>query len=79
MTPEFAMPSHPELLDDLARPPAAPFEYAGQWVAWDRDEKTIVAHGKDMAEVHRAAKAAGHADCVMQKVPPTNTIFVGAS
>ena len=66
-------------LEVPSRPIAAPFEYAGQWVAWDREERTIIAHGKDMAEVHRAAKAAGHADCVMQKVPPANTIFVGAS
>lgn len=67
-----------EILNNPNRPKPAPFEYSGEWVAWDREEKKIIAHGKDMAEVHRAAKAAGYADCVMQKVPPANAIFVGA-
>ena len=71
------MPVRPELLDDPKRPPAAPFEYAGQWVAWDEQRKSIVAHGEQMADVHRAAVAAGHKHCIMQKVPRANTIFIG--
>ena len=57
--------------------PAAPIEYAGQWVAWDEQRKSIVAHGEQMADVHRAAVAAGHKHCIMQKVPRANTIFIG--
>lgn len=68
-----------EILNDPARPKPAPFEYSGEWVAWDKDRQVIVAHGKKMADVHQAAVAAGHRDCVMQKVPRANTIFIGAS
>ena len=63
------MPIRRELLNDPSRPPAAPSEYSGQWVAWDEDRRSIVAHGKNMAEVHQATIVAGHPDCVMQKVP----------
>ena len=38
--------------------PAAPIEYAGQWVAWNKQQTKIVAHGFKVAEVHEAALAA---------------------
>ena len=59
--------------------PAAPFEYAGQWVAWNKEGTEIVAHGRELAAVHDAAIAAGHSDCVLEKVPKANTIFISMS
>jgi hypothetical protein len=50
------------------RPPPAPLEYAGQWVAWNREHTQIVAHGEKLVDVHRAAVAAGHPRAILQKV-----------
>jgi hypothetical protein len=50
-----------------ARP--IPAEYAGQWIAWDADRHTIVAHGVDMSQVRRDAVAAGYREPILQKVP----------
>jgi hypothetical protein len=64
---EIAMPSQ-KVIHDPNRPPAAPIEYAGQWVAWNRKHVQIVAHGADVATVRAAAIAAGHAEAILQKV-----------
>ena len=61
-------PNDPRL-DDENRPKAAPAKFAGQWVAWNRQQTEIVANGGDFASVHKQAKAAGHTDAVMQRVP----------
>ena len=61
------MPSQ-EVIHDPIRPPAAPVEYAGQWVAWDKSHSQIVARGTDVATVRTAAIAAGHADVILQQV-----------
>ena len=61
----------------LAHPPAAPVELAGQWIAWDRARTKIVAQGKEMADVHRAAVAAGHADAILQRVRRPDQAFIG--
>lgn len=67
-----------EAVRDPRRPKPAPVEYAGQWVAWNRQQSEIVAHGNDLAEVHKAAVAAGHSDAVLQKVRRPG-IFIGAA
>ena len=54
-------------------------EYAGQWVAWNKEGTEIVAHGRELSVVHDAAIAAGHLDCVLEKVPKANTVFIGAA
>jgi hypothetical protein len=66
-----------ETARDPRRPKPAPLEYAGQWVAWNKAQTEIIAHGAVLAEVHKAAVAAGHADAVLQKVRRPG-IFIGA-
>ena len=68
----------PEVIHDPRRPKAAPVEYAGEWVAWNKLRSEIVAHGKNLSEVHGAAVAAGHPDAILQKVRCPDTIFIGA-
>ncbi|MBI3468192.1 MAG: hypothetical protein HY000_34740 [Planctomycetes bacterium] len=68
-----------EVINDPRRPRPAPVEYAGQWVAWDKQQREIVAHGHDLAEVHRSAILAGHPDAVLQKVRRPDVIFIGAT
>jgi hypothetical protein len=58
-------------------PKPAPIEYAGQWVAWNKERTEIVAHGAQMAAVHRAAIAAGHGDALLQRVRSPDTSFIG--
>ena len=57
--------------------PAAPIEYAGQWVAWNKQQTKIVEHGFKIAEVHQAALAAGHPKAIFQKVPEADVYFMG--
>ena len=59
--------------------PAAPIEYAGQWVAWDKAQAEIVAHGDDLETVFESAIEAGHPDAVFQKVPEADTYFIGGA
>lgn len=56
-------------------PEPAPLEYAGQWVAWNTDRTTIIAHGPDLGAVYDEAKAAGCESPRMQKV--LGTAFIG--
>ena len=50
------------------RPGPAPMEYAGQWIAWNKDRTRIVAHGAKFGEVRAEAIAAGCAEPLMQRV-----------
>jgi Family of unknown function (DUF5678) len=47
-------------------------EYAGQWVALKGSQ--LISHGKDHLAVHRAAKAAGHPDALMELVEPSDAL-----
>ena len=58
-------------------PRPAPLEYAGQWVAWDKDRASIVAHGGGFGEVRAKAIAAGCAEPLMQRV--LGVSFVGGA
>jgi len=49
-------------------PPAAPIEYAGQWVAWNETRTEVVSHGKDLATAVVSARAAGYPNPIMQRV-----------
>ena len=51
--------------------------YAGQWVAWDPERTTILAHGRYVAEVRKAAVAMGELDPLLEKVPRLNAVLVG--
>jgi hypothetical protein len=67
------------LKDKLAapgRPQPAPLEYAGQWVAWNKDETQIIAHGTDVAEVRAAAIAAGEDDPILEKVRRPDRMYI---
>ena len=60
----------------IKRPQPAPMEYAGKWVAWDRERTQIVAVGDDFAVVRQQAIAAGHRVPWMEVVPQPRA-FVG--
>lgn len=45
-------------------------EYAGQWVALKYGR--LISHGADLKAVHAAAKAAGHADALLEQVEPSD-------
>ena len=62
---------------DSDHPQPAPVEFAGQWVAWNKQRTQIVAHGADMAAVHAAAVAAGHSNPVLQRVRRPDVHFIG--
>ena len=66
-------------INDPRRPKPAPPEFAGEWVAWNREQTEVIAHGLHLAEVHQTALAAGHPDTVMQKVRRPDAVFIGAS
>ena len=58
-------------------PKAAPVEFAGQWVAWNREQTKIVGHGRTWMEARQAAADAGVSDPVLQKVPRPDVVFIG--
>jgi hypothetical protein len=58
-------------------PLPAPSEYAGQWVAWNKDRTNIVAHGASFGDVRAEAIAAGCPDPLMQRV--LGVSFVGGT
>lgn len=58
-------------------PPHAPVEYAGQWVAWNKERTQIVAHGPKLPAVHQQALAAGHPEAILQHVRRPESRFIG--
>ena len=52
-----------------------PLEYAGQWVAWNKEHAKIVVHGINYGHVYTEAIAAGCPGPLMQRV--LGTMFVG--
>lgn len=65
--------------NDSNRPPPAPIEFAGEWVAWNHTRTEIVAHGDDLEAVYDATTAAGHPDAVFQKLPDADTYLIGGA
>lgn len=68
-----------EDIANLKPPPAPPIQYAGQWVAWDKQRTTVVAHGVEIAQVFRDAAAAGHPDAILQKVRVPGVAYIGTT
>ncbi len=64
------------MLSKPQRPPVAPPEHAGKWVAWDRGRTFILAVGEEFASVRQQAIAAGHTLPLMEMVPQPRS-FVG--
>ena len=52
-------------------------KYAGQWVAFKTDEKTVVASGRTLKAAHRKASEQGFEKPIMSYVPKENVTFVG--
>jgi hypothetical protein len=58
--------------------PVVPIEYAGLWIAWNRDLDRIIASGSTFNEAYDAAIAAGEPRPVLGKAPRADVWFVGA-
>lgn len=66
-----------EIIDDPRRMKVAPIEFAGQWVAWNKDRSKIIANGNDVAAVRAAAIAAGEEHALLEKVHLPDRIHIG--
>jgi hypothetical protein len=67
-------------MNDVVRPahPTVPREYAGQWIAWNRDLTKIVASSSTAAGAVQRAKDAGELAPVLAKTPPASQRLIGA-
>jgi hypothetical protein len=63
----------------LAERPIVPLEYAGKWIAWNHERTRIIASGRTVEEVVKAAADAGETDPMFDKAPKANVRFVGIS
>jgi Family of unknown function (DUF5678) len=54
-----------------------PIEYAGKWIAWDKEKTRIVASGATLEDAARAAKAAGETEPSFAKAPRADIRFCG--
>jgi hypothetical protein len=52
-------------------------EYAGRWIAWDRDQTRIVASGDSFAAAKEAASAAGESSVLMARIPAHSAMRFG--
>jgi hypothetical protein len=52
-------------------------DYKGQWVALKDDEKTVVAHGKNAAQVMAQAREDGYDKPILFKVPLSTATYIG--
>lgn len=67
----------PENVCDPRRRRPAPVEYAGQCVAWNKDQTAVIAHGRHVATVRAAAVAAGQREALLERVRRPDEILVG--
>lgn len=52
-------------------------KYKGLWVAFLKDEKTVVASGKTAKQALKMARQKGHANPILMRMPKALTAFVG--
>lgn len=66
-------------MNDAIRPahPTVPREYAGQWIAWNRDLTKIIASSSTAAGALQGAKDAGELAPVLAKSPPASKRLIG--
>jgi hypothetical protein len=57
--------------------PTVPKQFAGQWIAWNRDQTSIVASGRTMDDARRGAEAAGEPRPILAKAPRADVRFLG--
>jgi hypothetical protein len=63
--------------EPLPEAPVVPLEYAGLWLAWNRDLTRIIASGTTIDEAHDAAVAAGEPRPVLGKAPRADVLATG--
>jgi hypothetical protein len=66
-----------ERREPLPEKPIVPLEYAGLWIAWDRDHLRIVASGQTIEAAFEAAIAAGEPEPILGRAPDAEIHFVG--
>ena len=52
-------------------------KYKGQWVAFAKDEETVIASGETLREAMAHAHTKGHADPIMARMPEKIVTYVG--
>ena len=57
--------------------PIVPPEYAGLWIAWNRDHTRIIASGRTIEAAFEAAIAAGELEPILGRAPDAQVHFVG--
>ncbi len=55
--------------ESIADSPVVPIEYAGLWIAWNRELDRIIASGATFDQAYAAAIAAGEPRPVLVKAP----------
>jgi hypothetical protein len=63
--------------EPLPESPVVPLEYAGLWIAWDRDHTRIVASGPTIEAAFEAAIATGEPKPILGRAPDAEIHFVG--
>jgi hypothetical protein len=63
MTPEEYRRRFPD------RPPPVPLEYAGKWLAWNKECTQILAHASTLDEVHELVDKLDCTDPVYHRIP----------
>jgi hypothetical protein len=66
-----------ERRESLPEKPIVPLEYAGLWIAWNRDHTRIVASGQTIDAAFEAAIASGEAEPILGRAPDAEVHFVG--
>lgn len=61
-----------------ANQPTVPREYAGKWIAWDREMTHIVGVGVTPREARDAAIKAGENRPILGKSPPADVRMIGS-
>ncbi len=64
--------------EPLPESPIVPLEYAGLWIAWDRDHTRIVANGQTIDAAYKAALEAGEPKPILGKAPDADIFFVAS-
>lgn len=62
----------------IKRPPMVDVgKYGGKWIAWDHNDRRVVASGRTYLSARRKAIAAGEKAPVLQKVRRLDQYFIG--